>query len=64
MGALTEHAQVNVTSKNNWWTVNMKGAYYGITDINADQTDYAFVDTGTSLLTMTSTDYSIFTALI
>ena len=42
----------------------MKGAYYGITDINADQTDYAFVDTGTSLLTMTSTDYSIFTALI
>ena len=64
MGALTEHAQVNVTSKNNWWTVNMKGAYYGITDINADDTVYAFVDTGTSLLLMSDTDFSVFAALI
>ena len=47
-----------VVTKDTWWTLNLDGCDYGSNNIQTGNTKYAIVDTGTSLLTLTSTDYA------
>ncbi len=63
-GTLTVHQTVNSSTTDTWWTVNLTGAYYGTININSYDTKNAIVDTGTSLLTLSKTDYNVFTALV
>lgn len=57
-GSFTTHDVV--ASQDAWWTVNLSGLKYGGTSIKSGSTRYAIVDTGTSLLTLSKTDYDNF----
>ena len=43
-----------------WWTVDLRGSHYGTTNIKASGTNYAILDTGTSLIAISNTDYNNF----
>ena len=44
----------------NWWTVDLRGCHYGGSNIRASGTNYAILDTGTSLIAISKTDYDNF----
>ena len=44
----------------NWWTVSLHKINYGTTNIKGSDTNYAILDTGTSLIAIAKTDYNNF----
>ena len=44
-----------------WWTVSLDGTWAGDTDIYESKTKYAIIDTGTSFLYLSQSDYIGFT---
>jgi len=42
----------------------LSGAFFGSNDINSQNTAYAIIDTGTSLLLMAESDYKLFTGQV
>ena len=47
-----------------WWTMDLRGSHYGTTNIKASGTNYAILDTGTSLIAISETDYRNFVSTI
>mmetsp|Transcript_1028 Transcript_1028/g.674 ORF Transcript_1028/g.674 Transcript_1028/m.674 type:complete len:211 (+) Transcript_1028:278-910(+) len=52
-GSLNYHS-IEVT---NWWTLSLDGVQMGNEDIQASKTRYAIIDTGTSFLYLSQSDY-------
>ena len=48
------------TKYKNWWTVTLHKINYGTTNIKGSDTNYAILDTGTSLIAIAKTDYNNF----
>lgn len=49
-----------VMSKDSWWTVPLSGIWANNENIYSSGTQYAIIDTGTSLLTISHSDYNSF----
>ena len=47
-----------VKSQDSWWTVELSEAFYGDTSIKVTDVHYAILDTGTSFLTLSHSDYT------
>ena len=50
--------------QDSWWTLELDDMAYGSSSIKASQTQYAILDTGTSFLTISRTDYESFSAAV
>ena len=49
---------LDLDSKNDdWWTVRMRGLRYGGESIQKSPTDYAIIDSGTSFIHISKTDW-------
>ena len=53
-----------IQDQDTWWTVALDDVAYGASSIKQSQTQYAIIDTGTSFLTLSKSDYEQFSAAV